>query len=81
MHRLYVEAAVPIEREIYLGFVLDRKSERVMIVASAQGGMEIEEISEKSPDAIIRSVVEPAVGLPPSRRGRSRSRWGSTRRR
>ena len=63
VHRLYVEAAVPIEREIYLGFVLDRKSERVMIVASAQGGMEIEEISEKSPEAIIRSVVEPAVGL------------------
>ena len=63
VHRLYVEAAVPIQREIYLGFVLDRKSERVMIVASAQGGMEIEEISERSPDAIIRSVVEPAVGL------------------
>ena len=34
VHRLYIEAAVPIEREIYLGFVLDRKSERVMIVAS-----------------------------------------------
>jgi malate-CoA ligase subunit beta len=63
VHRLYIEAAVPIEREIYLGFVLDRKSERVMIVASAQGGMEIEEISERSPEAIIRSVVEPAVGL------------------
>jgi succinyl-CoA synthetase beta subunit len=63
VHRLYIEAAVPIQREIYLGFVLDRKSERVMIVASAQGGMEIEEISERSPDAIIRSVVEPAVGL------------------
>jgi malate-CoA ligase subunit beta len=63
VHRLYVEAAVPIEREIYLGFVLDRKSERVMIVASAQGGMEIEEISEKTPEAIIRSTVEPAVGL------------------
>ncbi len=63
VHRLYVEAAVPIEREIYLGFVLDRKSERVMIVASAQGGVEIEEISAKSPEAIIRSTVEPAVGL------------------
>ena len=63
VHRLYIEAAVPIEREMYLGFVLDRKTERVMIVASAQGGMEIEEISEKSPEAIIRSTVEPAVGL------------------
>ncbi|HEU4587756.1 MAG TPA: malate--CoA ligase subunit beta [Gemmatimonadales bacterium] len=63
VHRLYVEAAVPIEREIYIGFVLDRKTERVMIVASSQGGMEIEEISERSPEAIVRSTVEPAVGL------------------
>jgi succinyl-CoA synthetase beta subunit len=63
VHRLYIEAAVPIEREIYIGFVLDRKTERVMIVASAQGGMEIEEISERAPEAIIRSTVEPAVGL------------------
>ncbi|HEU4648816.1 MAG TPA: malate--CoA ligase subunit beta [Gemmatimonadales bacterium] len=63
VHRLYIEAAVPIEREIYIGFVLDRKTERVMIVASSQGGMEIEEISERSPEAIVRSTVEPAVGL------------------
>ena len=47
VHRLYVEAAVPIEREIYLGLVLDRKSERIMVVASAQGGMEIEEIAQQ----------------------------------
>jgi malate-CoA ligase subunit beta len=42
VHRLYVEAAVPIERELYLGLVLDRKTERIMIVAHPQGGMEIE---------------------------------------
>ena len=63
VHRLYVEAAVPIEREIYLGLVLDRKSERIMVVASAQGGMEIEEIARNSPDTIVREVVEPAVGM------------------
>ena len=63
IYRVYVEAAVPIAREIYLGFVLDRASQRVMIVASAQGGMEIEEISEQSPDSIVRATVEPAVGL------------------
>ncbi|MCY4180417.1 MAG: acetate--CoA ligase family protein, partial [Litoreibacter sp.] len=40
IYRVYVEAAVPIAREIYLGFVLDRTSQRVMIVASAEGGME-----------------------------------------
>ncbi|MEO0665390.1 MAG: ATP-grasp domain-containing protein, partial [Pseudomonadota bacterium] len=39
IYRVYVESAVPIEREIYLGFVLDRSSQRVMIVASAEGGM------------------------------------------
>ena len=63
VHRLYVEAAVPIEREIYLGLVLDRKSERIMVVASPQGGMEIEEIARNSPDTIVREVVEPAVGM------------------
>lgn len=63
IYRIYVEAAVNIDREIYIGFVLDRTSQRVMIVASGEGGMEIEEISEKRPDSIIRSIVEPAVGL------------------
>ncbi|SIT18121.1 malate--CoA ligase subunit beta [Paracoccus saliphilus] len=63
IYRVYVEAAVPFEREIYLGFVLDRSSQRVMIVASSEGGMEIEEISAKKPDSIVRSTVEPAVGF------------------
>ncbi len=63
IYRVYVEAAVPIDREIYLGLVLDRSSQRVMIVASADGGMEIEEISANRPDSIVRATVEPAVGL------------------
>ena len=63
IYRVYVEAAVPIAREIYLGFVLDRTSQRVMIVASGEGGMEIEEISADKPDSIVRAIVEPAVGL------------------
>ncbi|MGB7261073.1 MAG: malate--CoA ligase subunit beta [Albidovulum sp.] len=63
IYRVYVEAAVAFEREIYLGFVLDRTSQRVMIVASSEGGMEIEEISEQRPESIVRSTVEPAVGL------------------
>jgi len=61
--RLYVEEATSIAQEIYLGFVMDRKLERVVVVASAQGGMEIEEISDNEPDSIIRSVVDPAVGM------------------
>ncbi len=63
IYRVYIEGAVPIAREIYVGFVLDRSSQRVMIVCSGQGGMEIEEISAEKPDSIIRATVEPAVGL------------------
>ncbi|QPC90193.1 malate--CoA ligase subunit beta [Mesorhizobium sp. INR15] len=61
--RLYVEEAVDIVQEIYLAFVLDRKSERVMIVASGSGGMEIEEIAENEPDSIIRATVDPGAGM------------------
>lgn len=63
IYRVYVEGAVPIAREIYLGLVLDRTSQRVMIVASSEGGMEIEDISADRPDSIVRSTIEPAVGL------------------
>ena len=63
VYRLYVEAAVASESEIYLGFVLDRSAERVMIVASAAGGTDIEEIVASDPDSIVRINVEPAVGL------------------
>ena len=63
IYRVYVEAAVAIDREIYLGFVLDRSSQRVMVVASREGGMEIEDISEERPDSIVRSTIDPAVGL------------------
>ncbi len=61
--RLYVEETVDIRQELYIGFVLDRKAERVMIVASASGGMEIEEIAERHPDSIIRATVDPGVGM------------------
>jgi malate-CoA ligase subunit beta len=61
--RLYIEEASDIAKEIYLAFVMDRATERIMVVASAAGGMEIEEISQKQPDTIIRVVVDPAVGM------------------
>jgi len=65
VYRLYVEAATEIAREFYLGFVLDRKSERLMVVASSAGGMEIEDISRERPDSLIRVSVDPAVGMQP----------------
>ena len=63
VYRLWVEGASDIARELYLGFVLDRKSERIMIVASAHGGMEIEDLAESDPESLRRMTVDPAVGL------------------
>ena len=65
VHRLYIEEAVAIVREIYLGLVLDRREERVCVVAAPQGGVEIEEIARDKPDTIMREVIEPAVGMQP----------------
>ena len=65
VYRLWVEAASEIRQELYLGFVLDRKSERIMIVASAHGGMEIEDLAESDADSLRRMVIDPAVGLVP----------------
>ncbi|QRE73366.1 malate--CoA ligase subunit beta [Methylobacterium aquaticum] len=65
VQRVYIETADPFERELYLGIVLDRKVERVRVVASKAGGMDIEEIAATDPDALLQVVVEPAVGLQP----------------
>ena len=62
-NRLYVEAGTEIARELYLSFMIDRSHERVIMVGSAQGGMEIERLAVTDPNAIIKIYVEPAVGL------------------
>lgn len=61
--RLYFEELTDIAQEIYLGFVLDRKTERVMVIASAEGGMEIEDLSENKPDSLVRMAIDPATGM------------------
>jgi len=61
--RLYIEEATEIDREFYLSYVMDRGAERIVVVASAAGGMDIEEISHKEPDSILRVAVDPAVGM------------------
>jgi malate-CoA ligase subunit beta len=61
--RVYIEAGTLISREMYLCFLIDRSSERIVMIGSADGGMEIEELAETNPDAIKRIFVEPAVGL------------------
>ena len=63
VYRVYVEAATDIARELYFGIVLDRRTERVAVIASAEGGTEIEELTAVKPGALVRTVVEPAVGF------------------
>ncbi|HEX6928155.1 MAG TPA: ADP-forming succinate--CoA ligase subunit beta [Gammaproteobacteria bacterium] len=60
---LLVEAGSDISRELYLSVVVDRASERVTFMASTEGGMDIEEVAEKTPEKIFRVAVNPAAGL------------------
>ena len=63
VQKLYVEAGVEIEREIYLAFVLDRAKQRHVAVASAEGGMEIEQLAQDRPETILRISIDPASGM------------------
>jgi len=63
VQRVYIEVAEPFDRELYLGYVLDRKAERIRVIVSRHGGMEIEEIAKSNPEEILQVIVEPAVGL------------------
>ena len=63
INRIYIEEATDIKHELYLGLVFDRSSESIMVVASTEGGMSVEEISKQKPETIIRSKIEVAVGM------------------
>ena len=63
VNRIYIEEATDIEKELYLGLVFDRASESIMVVASTEGGMSVEEIAKEKPETIIRSKIEVAVGI------------------
>jgi succinyl-CoA synthetase beta subunit len=63
VQRLMVEETLPIERELYLGVVLDRGTGKMIFMASAAGGMEIEEVAHENPDAILKEAIEPGWGL------------------
>jgi succinyl-CoA synthetase beta subunit len=62
VNRLLVEQGLDIERELYLGMTLDRASGKVVVMASTEGGMEIEEVAHKHPEKILKQPIEPAVG-------------------
>ena len=63
VHRLLIEETLPIERELYLGIVLDRAAARPVFMASAAGGMEIEQVAAENPEAIIKEYIDPGTGL------------------
>src|SRR5271157_1213309 len=65
VQRLLVEETLPIERELYLGIVLDRVQGKPVFMASAAGGMEIEDVAAKTPELILKETLQPGMGLAP----------------
>ncbi|MCK5236553.1 MAG: ADP-forming succinate--CoA ligase subunit beta [Deltaproteobacteria bacterium] len=65
VQKVYVEEGCAIEQELYLGVVIDRAKQQVCIMASCEGGVEIEEVAEKSPEKILKVFVDPATGFMP----------------
>ena len=61
--RLYIEEGCDIKRELYLSLLIDRKTSRVTVMASTEGGMEIEEVAHDHPEKIIRIAIDPATGM------------------
>ena len=63
--RLYIEEGCDIQNEYYLSFVVDRATDRVVLMGSEEGGTEIEEVAEKTPEKIFKEVIDPTTGLMP----------------
>jgi succinyl-CoA synthetase beta subunit len=61
--RVYIEEGCDIKRELYLGMLVDRKTSRVTVMASTEGGMEIEEVAASHPEKILRVAIDPATGM------------------
>jgi succinyl-CoA synthetase beta subunit len=65
VQRIYVEEGCDIKRELYLGLLIDRATSRVTVMASTEGGMEIEEVAAKHPEKIMKIAIDPVTGLQP----------------
>ena len=63
--KIYVESCTDIDRELYLSAVIDRGSRRIVFMASTEGGVEIEQVAEETPEKILRAIIDPAVGAQP----------------
>ena len=65
VRRVLIEEGINIERELYLGMVLDRTQARVTVICSSEGGVEIEEVAANHPEKILKEAIDPAIGLQP----------------
>jgi succinyl-CoA synthetase beta subunit len=65
VNKIFVEQCADIERELYLGAVIDRSSRRIVFMASTEGGVEIEKVAAETPDKILQAVIDPFVGPQP----------------
>jgi len=65
VNRVYIEEGCDIARELYLGMLVDRASSRITVMASTEGGMEIEEVAAKTPEKILMVAIDPVTGLMP----------------
>ena len=76
VHRLLIEEGIDIARELYLGIVLDRSISKLVLMASTEGGVEIEKVAAEHPEAIFKEYVEPSIGLQPFQARRLAFRLG-----
>jgi len=65
VNKLIIAAAPDIKKELYLAVLLDRSSSRPVVMASTEGGMDIEEVAAKTPEKIIKEPIDPAIGMMP----------------
>ncbi len=65
VHRLLIEETLPIEKELYLGILVDRGEGKPVFMASSAGGMDIEQVAAERPEAILKQYIDPGMGLEP----------------
>ena len=65
VNRLYIEEGCDIARELYMGMLMDRETSQLLIIASTEGGMDIEDVAEKTPEKILKISIDPVTGIRP----------------
>jgi succinyl-CoA synthetase beta subunit len=78
VHRVLIAEGVDIERELYLGIVLDRSASKLVVMGSTEGGVEIEKVAEETPELIFKEYIEPQIGMQPFQARRLAFKLGLT---